>query len=88
MKTAKQIKRETDVKKYIKEKLSDIEAIIEIHKELGYGYAKYNGIIPQLIQDMLIDYGYVLLKKEDFFSNKTTIICWGNAKDDGGSLCN
>ena len=88
MKSAKQVKDETDIDRYIKEKLTDIEAIIEIHKELGYAYAKYNGLIPAAIQEMLIELGYTLIKNEDMFSGKITWICWGNTPDDGGMKCN
>jgi hypothetical protein len=82
VKSAKQIKNETNISKYIKEKLEDIEVIIDIHKDLGYGYAKYSGVIPSVIQDMLVELGYTLLKSEDIFTNKTTIICWANAPDE------
>lgn len=88
MKSAKQVKAETDVDRYIRGKLADIEAIIEVYKELGYGYARYTEIIPTPIQQMLIELGYTLIKNEDLFSGKVTWICWGNTPDDGGMSCN
>lgn len=86
--TAKQAKAGTQVDRYIKEKCAEIEQQINMCMDLGLGYCKYSGRIPESIRNMLVNLGYTVDYQEDFMMGNRYIISWVNNVDKDEFSCN
>ena len=87
--TAKTAKEGTMVEKYIKEKCREIEETIKISMDVGLCYAKYAGLMPKSIMEMLKELGYTVEVIENPFLGSTYyLISWANIPEKGDIKCN